>query len=111
MARGALLKGDWNIVHIARANGGVGDCDDGWELFNMVVDPGETHDLAPQYPDKLAELLYHWDEYVMECVVVWGEAAVESGQDREAAPELWEDEFALQSARMGARAGAYLVQR
>ena len=57
MARGALLKGDCNIVHIARANGGVGDCDDGWELFNMVVDPGETHDLAPQYPDKLAELL------------------------------------------------------
>ncbi|KAJ5111379.1 alkaline-phosphatase-like protein [Penicillium argentinense] len=104
-ARGALRKGDWKIVHISKANGGVGVGDDGWELFNVVEDPGETKDLADENPGKLKELLNHWDEYVVECGIVWGETAVTPGIGKDEAPELWEDEVELQKSWMGARVG------
>ncbi|KAL4985723.1 alkaline-phosphatase-like protein [Aspergillus falconensis] len=104
-ARGALRKGNWKIVHFAKAQGGAGDGDDGWELFNVVEDPGETRDLAREEPAKLQELLKHWDEYVVECGVVWGETALAPGLNAEVAPELWEDEMGLQKAWMDARGG------
>ncbi|KAJ5120104.1 hypothetical protein N7448_010773 [Penicillium atrosanguineum] len=105
VARAAMRKGDWKIVHIAKANGGVGVNDEGWELFNVVADPGETKDLAQEHPDKLAELIACWDEYVVECGIVWGESAVAPGASREDAPELWQDETELQSSWMGAGQG------
>ncbi len=52
-ARGALRKGNWKIVHIAKKHGGVGVHDEGWELFNVVEDPGETKNLAEVEPSKL----------------------------------------------------------
>jgi arylsulfatase A-like enzyme len=104
-ARGALRKGDWKIVHIAKAQGGAGEGDDGWELFNVASDPGETTDLAQENPDKLNELLACWDEYVVECGIVWGEAATASGLGFDEAPQLWEDEVDLQKSWMGARGG------
>ncbi|ETS85091.1 hypothetical protein PFICI_03116 [Pestalotiopsis fici W106-1] len=104
-ARGALRKGDWKIVHIAKAQGGAGEGDDGWELFNVASDPGETIDLAQAEPDKLQELLACWEEYVVECGIVWGEAATASGLGFDEAPQLWEDEVDLQKSWMGARGG------
>ncbi|CEL03757.1 hypothetical protein ASPCAL04903 [Aspergillus calidoustus] len=104
-ARGALRKGDWKIVHFAKAQGGAGEGDEGWELFNVVEDPGETRDLAKEKPEKLQELLRHWDEYVVECGIVWGEGAIAPGHSAEEAPELWEDEMGLQKAWMEARGG------
>ncbi|KAJ5692591.1 alkaline-phosphatase-like protein [Penicillium macrosclerotiorum] len=104
-ARGALRKGDWKIVHFARAQGGAGEGDEGWELFNVVEDPGETKDLAEAEPKKLAELLACWEEYVVECGIVWGEDALAPGFSVEEAPELWEDELELQRSWMGAGAG------
>ncbi len=97
-------KGDWKIVHIAKKHGGAGDQDEGWELFNVVEDPGETKDLAAAQPAKLQELMACWDEYVVECGIVWGESAVASGLGFDEAPELWEDELDLQTSWMGARA-------
>ncbi|KAL4960128.1 alkaline-phosphatase-like protein [Aspergillus stella-maris] len=105
-ARGALRKGDWKIVHFAKAQGGAGEGDDGWELFNVVEDPGETRDLAQEEPEKLQELIKCWDDYVVECGVVWGEGAVAAGVGKDEAPELWEDEMELQRCWMDARAGA-----
>ncbi|KAL4790588.1 alkaline-phosphatase-like protein [Aspergillus venezuelensis] len=105
-ARGALRKGDWKIVHFAKAQGGAGEGDDGWELFNVVEDPGETRDLAQQEPEKLQDLMKCWDDYVVECGVVWGEGAVAAGVSKDEAPELWEDEMELQRCWMDARAGA-----
>ncbi|KAH8896669.1 alkaline phosphatase-like protein [Thozetella sp. PMI_491] len=102
-ARGALRKGDWKIVHIAKKHGGAGVQDEGWELFNVVQDPGETKDLAETEPTKLQELKACWDEYVVECGIVWGESAVASGLGFDEAPELWEDELDLQKSWMGAR--------
>lgn len=104
-ARGALRKGDWKIVHFAKAQGGAGEGDDGWELFNVVEDPGETKDLAHQEPGKLQELLQCWDEYVVECGIVWGEGAAASALGKDEAPELWEDEMELQKCWMDARGG------
>ncbi|CAG2018185.1 unnamed protein product [Fusarium graminearum] len=108
-ARGALRKGNWKIVHISKQEGGAGVGDEGWELFNVVDDPGETHNLAESNPKKLQELLVHWDEYVVECGVVWGEKAEALGLDRESAPELWEDDTDLQRSWIGAKAGECLA--
>jgi len=35
-----------------------------WELYDLSKDPGETQDVADQYPEKKKELLALWDEYV-----------------------------------------------
>ncbi|KAL4922078.1 alkaline-phosphatase-like protein [Aspergillus aurantiobrunneus] len=107
-ARGALRKGDWKIVHFAKTQGGAGEGDDGWELFNVVEDPGETKDLAQEEPQKLQELLKCWDEYVVDCGVVWGEGAAAPGLSKDEAPELWEDEMELQTCWMNARGGVQL---
>jgi arylsulfatase len=50
-------------------------------LFNVEKDPGEVHDLAEENPEKLAELLAHWEEYVVETGTVgrscdWGTMVV-----------------------------------
>ena len=104
-ARGALRKGDWKIVHLSKAHGGAGEGDEGWELFNVVEDPGETKDLSQREPQKLQELLVCWDEYVVECGIVWGETALAPGLGIDEAPGLWEDEVELQKSWMGARGG------
>ncbi|OJJ66381.1 hypothetical protein ASPBRDRAFT_188735 [Aspergillus brasiliensis CBS 101740] len=109
-ARGALRKGDWKIVHFAKSQGGAGEGDDGWELFNVRDDPGETKDLAHAEPERLQELLKAWDEYVVECGIVWGDGAMAPGLTKEEAPELWEDEMGLQKSWMDARGGHKPVQ-
>ena len=92
-ARGTLRKGRWKIIHFSKAQGGAGRGDEGWKLFNVVEDPGETNDLAQAEPQKLQELLTCWDEYVVECGIVWGEGALAAGLSADEAPELWEDEL------------------
>ncbi|GKZ21615.1 hypothetical protein AbraIFM66951_005179 [Aspergillus brasiliensis] len=109
-ARGALRKGDWKIVHFAKSQGGAGEGDEGWELFNVKNDPGETKDLAQAEPERLQELLKAWDEYVVECGIVWGDGAMAPGLSKEEAPELWEDEMGLQKSWMDARGGQKPVQ-
>lgn len=104
-ARGALRKGKWKIVHFPKDHGGAGVGDEGWELFNVVADPGETKDLAESEPEKLKELLAHWDEYVVECGIVWGDTATAPGLSKDEAPQLWEDDTDLQKVWMGARGG------
>ena len=57
----ALRKGKWKAVQIPPPYG-----PGHWQLHDLEADPGETEDLGPQYPEKLKELLRHWDEYVQE---------------------------------------------
>lgn len=104
-ARGALRKGEWKIVHFPKTHGGAGEGDAGWELFNVVADPGETEDLARTHPQKLQELLACWDQYVVDCGIVWGETASAPGLSVDEAPELWEDEVELQKSWMDAKGG------
>ncbi|KAI9739098.1 MAG: hypothetical protein M1834_007311 [Cirrosporium novae-zelandiae] len=63
--RGALRKGNWKTVFIPKPKG-----TETWQLYDLSKDPGEIHDLADKYPEKLEELLGHWDKYVKECGVI-----------------------------------------
>lgn len=59
--RQALRKGRWKAVLIPPPYGpGV------WQLYDLAQDPGETDDRSGSEPEKLEELLRHWEEYVKE---------------------------------------------
>lgn len=63
--RAALRFGDWKIVYIPKPKG-----PEKWQLYNLVNDPGEIRDLAEQDPERLAQLLKLWDQYVLETGVI-----------------------------------------
>lgn len=63
--RAAVRKGDWKIVFIPKPKG-----PEKWQLYNLVKDPGEIHDLADQEPERLKDLIKLWDQYVLETGVV-----------------------------------------
>lgn len=63
--RAACRKGDWKIVFIPKPKG-----PERWQLYNLAKDPGEIHDLAEQEPQRLAELMKLWDQYVLETGVI-----------------------------------------
>ena len=63
--RQALRKGKWKAVMIPKPFG-PGQ----WQLYDLEVDPGETIDVSARQPEKLQELLKHWDEYCKEVGVV-----------------------------------------
>ena len=50
----SLRQGDWKITDIG---------DGTWRLFNVTRDPGETHDLAKDEPNRLQALAARWEEY------------------------------------------------
>lgn len=60
--RRALRKGDWKIVWI---NEPWGKGLRRWALYDLAADPTELHDLADARPDKLAELLQAWRDWVV----------------------------------------------
>ena len=49
--RQAVRQGPWKLVHL-----NVRQEDASWELYNLEEDPGETTDVAAQYPGKVAQL-------------------------------------------------------
>jgi arylsulfatase len=68
---------DWRAVRTARWKAtwiaepfGAGN----WELFDMTVDPGESTDLADQFPDVMQALADKWETYADEVGVVPREA-------------------------------------
>lgn len=63
--RAAIRAGEWKAVFIPAPKG-----PHKWQLYNLGRDVGEIHDLADSQPEKLAELLDHWEQYVKECGVV-----------------------------------------
>jgi arylsulfatase A-like enzyme len=61
----ALRAGDWKI-HRGRG-------DPTWQLYDVTHDPGESRDLAPSQPDRLASLVAAWNEFDAEMVEpLWG---------------------------------------
>ena len=42
-----------------------------WHLYNVVNDPGETHDLAEEQPELLKKLQTAWDQYAEDVGVVF----------------------------------------
>lgn len=64
----ALRAGDWKI-HRQRSG-------TSWELFDLAADPGETRNLAAEYPQRLAELEAAWLKLDAEMVQpAWSAAA------------------------------------
>jgi arylsulfatase len=61
----AVRMGNWKATWIAEPFG-AGD----WQLFNLANDPGESLDLADQYPDVTQDLANKWDSYADEVGVV-----------------------------------------
>lgn len=49
----ALRQGDWKIASLRTG---------AWELFNLRQDRNEAHDLAKQYPDRVAQMAKKWQE-------------------------------------------------
>ena len=41
-----------------------------WHLYNVSTDPGETHDLAGEQPEKLKKLQQAWESYAKDVGVV-----------------------------------------
>ncbi|KAJ2964098.1 hypothetical protein NQZ79_g978 [Umbelopsis isabellina] len=65
VGQGALRKGHWKINFVAKPFGS-----ESWQLFDLSKDPGETTDLSEQEPEKLKELIKHWEQYALETQVV-----------------------------------------
>ena len=55
---GALIKGNYKITN-ERVPGVDGPLS--WQLYDIMSDPGETQDLALQYPELVSELLIEWE--------------------------------------------------
>jgi len=66
--RRSIRKGDWKAVYIPRHDRRTAPIPvvklDQWQLYQLVNDPAEMNDLAEQEPEKLAELIAAFDEYV-----------------------------------------------
>lgn len=55
----ALYRGDYKLVRTPAPLG-----DGAWRLYNIMLDPGETNDLAGAQPDLLAAMQGEYDAYV-----------------------------------------------
>ena len=63
----SFRRGKWKALHQHQPFG-----PDAWQLYDLSIDPGETTDLAAQYPEVLAELVAGWELYALENGVVLG---------------------------------------
>lgn len=61
----AVRMGNWKATWIAEPFG-AGD----WQLFDIAKDPGESRDLADQYPEVMHDLANKWDSYADDVGVV-----------------------------------------
>jgi len=66
-----LRKGDYKAVQVPAPYG-----PNEWQLFNISTDPGETNNLAKEYPEKLEDLENAWNTYAKEVGVVRVEASI-----------------------------------
>ncbi len=66
----AIRKGDWKIIyepyHEVLEPRVAGIKTDTWQLYNLAEDPAELNDLSEENPQKLKEMIMHWEEYVAE---------------------------------------------
>ncbi len=63
--RRGIIKGGWKLVWMFAPYG-----PERWEMYDLSNDPTESTDLSADNPDKLAELLSAWEDYVDENDVI-----------------------------------------
>jgi arylsulfatase len=61
----AFFVGNWKILWLPPPFG-PGE----WQLYDLSQDPGETNDLAGDFPDRLADMIALWDQYRIDNGVV-----------------------------------------
>ena len=54
----AYRKGDWKVLRLPEPYGN-GD----WQLYDLANDPGESHDLSSDFPERTVELARLWMDY------------------------------------------------
>jgi arylsulfatase len=57
----AVRVGKWKAVYLPPPRG-----PGKWELYDISKDKGEIHDLADAHPDKLVEMIAHYETYYQE---------------------------------------------
>ncbi len=65
MGKYAIRAGSWKLVHMPKPHG-----NGGWQLYDLATDLAESHDLARERPDKVAELRAHWEAYARDNHVI-----------------------------------------
>jgi len=65
----AIRQGDWKVIYLPQHNVRDGVIPPvvttgAWQLYNLAEDPTEMHDLAESHPEKLAEMIALWEDYV-----------------------------------------------
>ena len=73
----AVRQGDWKLRWQYKPYG-----KEEWELFNLIDDVGERHDLAREHPEKVKSLLALWDEYVRVNNVILPSRVVSEGLEK-----------------------------
>jgi arylsulfatase len=63
--RRALRQGDWKLLWLWEPYG-----PERWALYDLATDPGETHDISEQHPEKFGELVDLWNEYAQRNGVI-----------------------------------------
>ncbi len=70
----AIRQGDWKITFLPWHEVRDGTIPvvtlDTWQLYNLADDPTEMHDLSVTHPEKLAEMIALWDDYVERVNVI-----------------------------------------
>lgn len=61
----AIRKAHWKALFVPEPAGSAE-----WELYNLITDPGETHNIAEDKPDVLKALIEHWARYEAETGMV-----------------------------------------
>ncbi|MGW8316713.1 MAG: arylsulfatase [Bacteroidales bacterium] len=59
----AVRDGEWKLVHEGK--------DAPWELYNLARDPTETHNLAPEQPERVGEMAGMYETWKAESAAMW----------------------------------------
>jgi arylsulfatase/uncharacterized sulfatase len=70
----SLYRGDWKVVSVKAPLG-----DEKWRLYNVLADPGETINLASEFPELYQDMLSEYAAYVQRFNIIElaeGESAI-----------------------------------
>ena len=79
----AVRIGRWKLV---RQHGNA------WELYDMVEDRTELHDLVTQHPDRVADMTRQYEAWAARCGVLEREKVVALMRSQGVTRAFWEDE-------------------
>lgn len=80
---GAMRDGKWKLVR---------DYPRDWELYDMEADRTETHDLAAQHPQRVAQMVSQYEAWARRCGVLPRDKVVALMRSQGVTQAFWEDE-------------------